>query len=51
MATPCCTGAELVQVREYRRMLVKEHEELYQGAIADTNKSMYCAAMAMNGKV
>jgi hypothetical protein len=34
---------KLQQVREYRRMLVKEHEELYEAAISDTNKSM-CGA-------
>lgn len=37
------TALKLQQVREYRRMLVKEHEDLYEAAISDTNKSM-CGA-------
>jgi hypothetical protein len=37
-----CAARDAVplQVREYRRMLVKEHEDLYQAAISDTNKTM-----------
>jgi hypothetical protein len=31
-------------------MLVKEHEDLYQAAISDTNKSMYGVAARINAK-
>jgi hypothetical protein len=40
---------KLEQVREYRRMLVKEHEDLYEAAISDTNKSMCGAFVWIDG--
>lgn len=42
---------KLEQVREYRRMLVKEHEDLYEAAISDTNKSMCGAFVWIDGSM
>ena len=45
--THCTHAHTRTQVREYRKMLVKEHEDLYAAAIVDANKSMCVMVMVV----